>query len=288
MTFSIVACDTATGEVGVAVASKFLAVGAVVPLARAGVGAVATQALANVAYAPEGIELLAAGRTPAAVVEALTEADEGRDDRQLGIVAANGEAATFTGGRCLDWAGGTSGPGFAAQGNILVGPEVIEALVVAWRRAEGPFAERLYAALRAGDEAGGDRRGRQAASLLVRQAQAGYGGASDLKVDLRVDDHPEPVQELGRLLRLHDLIFGRTPESQWLPIDDPLAADLRGRLALLGHDPGRGPGFDDALEGALKDWVGVENLEERWYGGSRIDPVVVERLQELTAAERFR
>lgn len=284
MTFSIAAVDTATGEAGVAVASKFLAAGSVVPWARSGVGAVATQALANVRYGPDGLALMAEGLPPDEVVDRLTAADEGRDDRQLGLVTAAGNAASRTGERCFGWAGGLTGPGYAVQGNILTGPEVVEAMAEAWRRAEGPFAERLLAALRAGDDAGGDRRGRQSAAVLVCQEGAGYGGGTDVKVDLRVDDHPQPVSELARLLRLHDLLFGVTPRGHWLRVDEALAADLRGRLALLGHDPGRGTGFDDDLERALRAWTGAENLEERWDGGDRIDPVVVERLQEVTAA----
>ena len=284
MTFSIAAADPSTAEVGVAVASKFLAVGSVVSWARAGVGAVATQALANVGYGPGGLDLMAEGLPPDEVVRRLRSADDGREDRQLGLVTAAGDAATSTGDRCFAWAGGLTGPGYAVQGNILTGPEVVEAMAEAWRRAEGPFAERLLAALRAGDEAGGDRRGRQSAALLVCQDGAGYGGGTDVKVDLRVDDHLLPVTELARLLRLQDLLFGTTPRSQWLEIDGPLAADLRGRLTLLGHDAGHGTGFDAELERALRAWTGAENLEERWAGGDRIDPVVVERLQEVTAA----
>jgi uncharacterized Ntn-hydrolase superfamily protein len=287
MTFSIAAADPATGEVGVAVASKFLAVGSVVAWARAGAGAVATQALANARYGPDGLELLAQGMTADEVVRRLTEADDGRADRQLGVVTAAGNAASATGERCFSWAGGTTGAGYAIQGNILTGPGVVEAMATAWRRAEGPFVERLLVALRAGDDAGGDRRGRQSAAILVCQDGSGYGGGTDVKVDLRVDDHPNPVGELARLLRLYDLLFGQTPRSQWLTIDDALAADLRGRLALLGHDPGRGPGFDPALERALRAWTGAENLEERWAGGDRIDPVVVERLQEVTATATY-
>ncbi len=284
MTFSIAACDTSTGECGVAVASKFLAVGNVVPWARAGVGAVATQALCNVAYGPDGLELLASGLPADEVVRRLTTADAGRDERQLGVVSAGGDAATYTGARCIDWAGGLTGPGVAIQGNILTDAGVVDAMAAGWGPGEGPVAARRRAPLRAGDTAGGDRRGRQGAAILVCQEGGGYGGGTDKKVDLRVDDHEAPVEELARLMRLHELIFGRTPRSQWLPIEDALAADLRGRLLLLGLDPGHGGGFDEDLERALKSWVGSENLEDRWYGGDSIDPVVVERLQEATAA----
>jgi uncharacterized Ntn-hydrolase superfamily protein len=281
VTFSIAAFDAASGEVGVAVASKFLAVGAVVPATAAGVGAVATQALANVDYGPDGLELLRQGLAPTEVVERLTAADEGREHRQLGVVDSSGGSATYTGGACLAWAGGTSGPGYAIQGNILRGAAVVEEMEATFLAAGGLLGDRLLAALAAGDAAGGDSRGRQSAAVVVREAGAGYGGRSDLKLDLRVDDHPDPVRELERLLVLHDLLFGRTPEVQWRTIDEPLAAELRSHLAALGESPGRGPGFDSALEAALLHVVGAENLEERWYGGNRIDPVVVQHVAGL-------
>lgn len=279
MTFSIVAADPATGEVGCAVASKFLAVGAAVPWVRAGRGAIATQALANLSYGPGGLQLLEPGVPASAVVERLTGADAGRDDRQLGIVTPHGDAATFTGSACLAWAGGRAGPTYAAQGNILVGPEVVDAMVDAYTSATGGLVDRLYAALAAGDAAGGDSRGRQGAAIVVCEEGAGYGGTNDRKLDLRVDDHPDPVRELRRLMDIHELLFGTTPEEEWLPIDRPLAARLRNALAARGYDPGRGPTFDRHLEEALKAYVGTENLEERWYGGARIDPRVVAHLE---------
>ena len=281
MTFSIAAFDERSGEVGVAVASKFLAVGAVVPATSAGVGAIATQAFANVDYGPDGLELLRAGLSPEAVVERLTAADSGRDVRQLGVVDCSGGSATYTGAGCIAWAGGTSGPGYAIQGNILRGAGVVGEMEATFLAAGGTLADRLLAALAAGDAAGGDRRGRQSAAIVVRQAGSGYGGRSDLKLDLRADDHPDPVRELERLLVLQDLLFGRTPEAEWRQIDEPLAAELRSHLAALGESPGRGPGFDDALEAALLSVVGAENLEERWYGGDRIDPVVLQHVAAL-------
>lgn len=200
-TFSIVAVDTTTGEVGVAVASRFFAVGSVVPYAKAGVGAVATQAFANTTYGARGLDLLERGATPEEVVAVLTRADGERDKRQVGIVAANGQSATFTGPGCKHWAGGRAGPGYAVQGNILTGEPVVLAMEKSFLGSQGqPVAERLYAALVAGDAAGGDSRGHQSAALIVFRAGGGFGGFSDRAIDLRVDDHKDPIAELGRLL----------------------------------------------------------------------------------------
>lgn len=202
-TFSIVAADPATGEVGVAVASRFFAVGSVVPFARAGVGAVATQASANTTYGPGALELLARGATPAESLAILTRADKDQSHRQAGVVAANGASATFTGPDCNAWAGGRSGPGYAVQGNILTGEPVVAAMEQAFLGSAGkPLAERLYAAIVAGDAAGGDSRGRQSAVLLVSRAGGGYGAFDDRAIDIRVDDHKEPIVELGRLVNL--------------------------------------------------------------------------------------
>jgi uncharacterized Ntn-hydrolase superfamily protein len=199
-TFSIVARDAATGELGVAVASRFFAVGAVVPFAKAGVGAVATQASANTTFGPEGLALLASGRSPKEALDALLSKDGDRDRRQVGMVSATGASATYTGTGTTPWAGGRSGPDYAVQGNILTGEAVVAALERTFRETKGTLAERLYAALVAGDKAGGDSRGKQSAALLVVKARAGYGGFDDKAIDIRVDDHPEPFVELGRLL----------------------------------------------------------------------------------------
>lgn len=202
-TFSIVAVDPEAGEAGVAVASRFFAVGTVVPHASAGVGAVATQSFANTTYGPRGLALLAAGRDPAQAIEALLAADEGRDQRQVGIVSADGNSATYTGPGCLAWAGGRHGANYAVQGNILTGEEVVAAMERAFLDSEGePLARRLFLALEAGDAAGGDSRGKQSAALLVVRDKAGYGGFTDRAVDIRVDDHVEPIVELKRLLGL--------------------------------------------------------------------------------------
>jgi uncharacterized Ntn-hydrolase superfamily protein len=271
-TYSIAACDLETREWGVAVQSRFLAVGAAVPAAEPEVGAIATQAWANLAYRPQGLALLRDGYAAEDVVRTLVGADEGRGHRQLGVVDGHGRAATYTGSECLDWAGGTTGPGFAAQGNILVSAATVGALAAGFESSAGrPLAERLLACLAAAQAAGGDRRGQQSAALLVVRKDGGYGGTSDVAVDLRVDDHPRPVEELARLHRLHGLLFGETPEEEWLDVDAMLAAELRERLAALG--------YDGELPDALAAWAGTENLEERVRGADRIDPVVLAELR---------
>lgn len=200
-TFSIVAADPEAGEVGVAVASRFFAVGTVVPFAKAGVGAVATQSFANTTYGPRGLELLERGVAPDEVVRVLTRGDDGREQRQLGVVSASGASATYTGSKCNSWAGGRNGPNYAAQGNILAGEAVVTEMEKAFLESKGKtLAERLYAAIVAGDKAGGDARGRQSMALLVARAKGGYGGFTDRAIDLRVDDHPDPIVEMGRLL----------------------------------------------------------------------------------------
>lgn len=275
MTFSIVARSADGRDLGVAVASKFLAVGAVVPAARVGAGALATQAMANLRYSPDGLALLSDGVPAEEVVRRLTDADDGRDDRQLGVVDAAGGAATFTGSACFGWAGGRTGDGVAAQGNILAGPQVVDAVLATWQAGDPgvPLARRLTTALAAGDAAGGDRRGRQSAAVLVVRPGGGYGGGSDVLVDLRVDDHRDPVTELQRLLDVHDLLFTRPDPADCLPLEGDTAAALRDALDRLGyHDPD--------LETALAAVAGVENLEERLVPG-RLDPVVLAHLEHL-------
>jgi uncharacterized Ntn-hydrolase superfamily protein len=275
-TYSIAACDLASGQWGVAVQSKFLAVGSLVPWAKPGVGAIATQALANPSYGPNGLALLGEGRTAEEVVALLTEADDGRDHRQLGVVDHTGDGATFTGAECMEWAGGQAGRCYAAQGNILVSEATVDALVRTFEAGEGqPLVERLLACLDAAQAAGGDRRGQQAASVLVVEADGGYGGLTDILVDLRVDDHERPVAELQRLYAIHDRIFGSTPPEEWLDVDDGLRAELVERLARLG--------YDGELTDAFARWSGTENLEERVDGVERVDPVVLEELRAQTA-----
>jgi len=274
-TYSIVACDLAAEEWGVAVQSKFLAVGAGVPAAEPHVGAIATQALANMRYGPDGLALLRDGLSAEEVVARLTEADDGREDRQLGVVDGKGRAATYTGSKCMDWAGGMTGDCYAAQGNILVSEETVTALGRTFEETAGrPLAERLLEALRAAQAAGGDRRGQQSAAILVVRKDGGYMGTTDAVADLRVDDHPAPIEELGRIYHLHDLLFGETPDEEWLEVDEQLGLELRERLDALGYD-------DERLEQAFLDWAGTENLEERVDGISRIDPVVLAELRKL-------
>jgi uncharacterized Ntn-hydrolase superfamily protein len=282
MTFSIVGRDGANpdgAEWGVAVASKFLAVGSVVPWAQAGSGAIATQALANVSYGPDGLERLTAGRAAAEVVAELTATDDEREHRQLGIVDGAGRSATFTGADCLPWAGGVAGDGFSCQGNILTGPEVVTAMVEAFSDP-GDLAGRLLASLHAGDRAGGDSRGRQSAALLVVRQGGGYLGDTDVAIDLRVDDHPDPVVELARLLELHRLLFPTPASLEFVDIDEPVAAELRARLRerSLYDGPASGP-YDEELRTALFTFVGIENLELRWTDEPRVEFQVLAALR---------
>ena len=271
-TYSIAACDLDAGQWGVAVQSKFLSVGSVVPWAEPHVGAVATQSYANPRYGPDGLALLREGKSAQDVVDALTAADEDREHRQLGIVDAEGRAATFTGNECLEWAGGRTGDCYAAQGNILVSAETVDALVDMFEGSSGrPLAERLLDCLAAAQAAGGDRRGQQSASLLIVERDGGYAGLSDTVMDLRVDDHERPIEELRRIYGLHQAIFGRTPREDWVQVDDALAAELRERLARLG--------YEGELAEAFPRWAGEENLEERIDGVEAIDPIVLEELR---------
>jgi uncharacterized Ntn-hydrolase superfamily protein len=270
-TYSIAACDLEAAQWGVAVQSKFLSVGSVVPWAEPGVGAVATQAYANPRYGPDGLALLRDGLDAATVVERLVATDEGRDERQVGVVDAHGGSAAWTGPECSDWAGHRTGHCYAAQGNILVGPETVDALAVTFEATKGrPLEQRLIDCLAAAQLAGGDRRGQQSASLLVVERNGGYARLSDVVADLRVDDHPQPIEELRRIYALHDRLFGKTPREEWLPLDGALGDEVRDRLAALGYT-------------SLPDWAGVENLEERVDGVDAIDPIVLEALREMSA-----
>ena len=274
MTFSIVA---QVGDAfGVAVASKFIAVGSVVPAARLGVGAVATQAFAKVSYKADVLDLLASGSDPAAALSTVTAADPGSATRQLGIVSATGEVS-FTGSECTEWAGGRSGRdaggGYAIQGNILVGDSVVEQMEDAWLSSPHlPMSARLVHALLAGDRAGGDRRGRQSASLYVVAPDAGYD-AGGVLADLRVDDHPDAPTELARLLDLNDLYFG--PPSNVMPLEGPLGDEVRERLSKLGRE-------DADVHEALADWAGEANFEMR-LSPDGIDARVLQALREATA-----
>jgi uncharacterized Ntn-hydrolase superfamily protein len=266
-TYSIAACDLEAKQWGVAVQSKFLAVGSVVPWAEPEVGAIATQAYANPSYGPNGLILLRDGLSAREVVERLTADDDGRDERQLGVVDGNGDGASWTGPECNDWAGHRTGPGYAAQGNILVGEETVAALATTFEEsARLPLVQRLVECLAAAQAAGGDRRGQQSASLLVVQRDGGYAALSDILVDLRVDDHERPIEELRRIYALHRRLFEVTPRENWLPLESDLRAEVDERLGRLGYD-------------TLDAWAGVENLEERVDGDAAIDPVVLDALR---------
>jgi uncharacterized Ntn-hydrolase superfamily protein len=309
MTFSIVALDQSSGDLGVAVQSKFLAVGAVVPWARAGVGAIATQAFANVGYGPDGLGQLARGSTADEVLIRLVANDGLAEERQIGIVDARGGSATHTGRHCFAWAGGRTGAGFAAQGNILAGPEVVDGLADTFLAAGRPFPELLVDCLAAADAAGGDRRGRESAALVVVRAGGGYGGWNDRWIDLRVDHHDDPIGELARILDLQHLYFDRPAAADLLAVDEATAGEIRTILESLDAAPGGRfgvvytpmsgvaageaearpsvgeprplpPNWDAGWQRALDDWMAVENLEERAAAPGWIDRRVLDVLRE--------
>lgn len=280
-TFSIVAFDPATGDLGVAVTSKFPAVGNGVPWAKAGVGAVATQAAANLSFGEEGLALMAGGASAGAALAKVLAADAQREERQVGMVDAKGGAATHTGKNCFPWAGGKTGKNYAVQGNILVSAATVDAMARAFEGSTGDLPDRLVTALEAGQAAGGDKRGRESAALLVVRKGAGYGGKGDRWVDLRVDDNPDPVVELRRLLGVHHLYFGRTDRSRVHKIDAPLAEELQRMLIRRGFYRGQVSGrYDAATRKALEDYMGWENLEERIQKDDTLDDVVLRYIRE--------
>lgn len=284
MTFSIVAYDPVEQAVGVAVASKFPAVGAVVPFARAGIGAVATQANANVNYGPDGLNLLAEGQRAPDVLAALIRADANREHRQIGLVDVYGGSAAHTGRECFDYAGHRTGEGYSCQGNILTGPQVVDAMISAYLLATGELADRLVTALLAGDEAGGDRRGRQGAAVMVAKPNGGYGGNNDRYLDLRVDDHVDPVPELIRLVGIHHLFFGKSLPEDQIPMTEDLARELQRYLVTYGYSTTEPTGvWDDDWKQAFTALVANENLEERWSietTPDRIDRPALEYLRQ--------
>jgi uncharacterized Ntn-hydrolase superfamily protein len=282
-TFSIAAYDAGRHEWGVAVQSKFLAVAALVSWARAEAGAVATQSFCNLAYGRDGLDMMAKGMSAKATIEALTQADAQRGLRQVGMVDRQGSAAAYTGDGCYDWAGHVVGDGFTCQGNILV-PGTVEAMAVRYeaaRRGPGELADWLVAALAAGQEAGGDKRGRQAAGVMVVRENGGYGGQTDRYLDLRVDDDSHPITKLQQLVDMHHLFFGEVNPENLIPLAS-VAADLQALLKRTDHYQGPLTGdFDQSTRQALRTLVGMENLEERWDGtGDLIDRVVVDFLLE--------
>jgi uncharacterized Ntn-hydrolase superfamily protein len=282
MTFSIVAADVAAGDWGVAVASKFPAVGSVVPWAKAGVGAVATQSWANTAFGPDGLALMESGVAAKQALERLLMGDHGREDRQVGLVDARGRAATFTGTKCMEWAGGIGGEHFVCQGNILTGPEVVESMADSFRRAEGDLVDRLVSALVAGDATGGDRRGRQSAALLVMREGGGYEGRNDRYVDIRVDDHPQAVSELTRVFAVYDreILVRNDP---LLPAEPELVTEIQRRLIARGDYAGAENGVLDQLtRQAIAAFAGEFNLEGRLREDDQLSETLVRELRDLT------
>lgn len=283
MTFSIVAYDPDEQAWGVAVASKFLAAGAVVSWARAGAGAVATQAYARVSFGPNGLAMLADGKSAEETLARLLEGDPGQANRQVGIVDREGGTAAHTGTDCFAWAGHRIGVGFTCQGNILTGPETVQAMAEAYMTASGELADRLLTALRAGELAGGDRRGKQSAALLVVRQDGGYGGDNDRYLDLRVDDDAEPIVKLRTLVSMHHLFFGQPRPEDRLPITEDLARELQRMMQAQGYFRGEITGAWDATSiSAFRALVGNENLEERWREDEpdSIDRVALEYLRE--------
>jgi uncharacterized Ntn-hydrolase superfamily protein len=277
-TFSIVARDPDSGDLGVAVQSKFFGVGAVVSWARANIGAIATQSHANVTYGERGLALLQAGWTAQAVVDYLTATDPGRSDRQLGIVDRHGNAASYTGDGCFPWAGGQTGPGFCVQGNILVSQDTTDAMAHVFTTTDGSFPHRLISALEAGQAAGGDSRGQQSTSIYVVRERAGYGGGSDRLLDLHVEDHERPIQELRRLFDLHHVFFG-VDDVDLVALDDRVLGQVRDHLEQLGYLPQRSRAEQEQVLRALEAYAGTENLEERLRNDDKIDRIVLSFLE---------
>ncbi len=288
-TFSIVAHERETGSWGVAVQSKFISVGSVVPWAEVGVGAIATQAAANVAFGPEGLKLLRAGSSATDVVRRLTESDTGRDERQLGVVDARGGAAAFTGKKCMNWAGHEVGDGFTCQGNILFGPAVVRGMARAYETTPGDIADRLLAALSAGQREGGDRRGMQAAALFIVRKGGGYG-EGDRWVDLRVDDHATPIEELKRVFKLYDLtMLSREDPATLVSIEGETAKALQHDLGLLGYYSGHFTGtWDAASRAAFSRFLGEHNFENKQRDDAKVWPSILTYLREQAAAESAR
>ncbi len=282
-TYSIVAYDPDEKAWGVAVASKFLAVGAVVSWAQAGAGAVATQSYAKMGFGPDGLAMMAQGKSAQETLDALLAADDGHEQRQVGIVDADGGSAAYTGSECHDWAGHKTGAGYTCQGNILTGPETLDAMEETFASAKGELADRLIAALLAGDTVGGDKRGKQSAAVLVARPGGGYGGDTDRYLDLRVDDDPEPVKKLQQLVATHHLFFGAAKPEDQISITEDVARELQVIMLKLGHYSGETSGmWDNASKQAFWALVGNENLEERWSIEDKpdyIDRVALEYLR---------
>lgn len=287
MTFSIVAYDAEENALGVAVASKFLAAGAIVSWAKGGVGAIATQSFAKVSFGPDGLALMEAGKTAQETLRALLADDPGKAQRQVGIVDTKGNVAAHTGEKCMDWAGHVTGENFTCQGNILVSEETVDAMADAFRHANGELADRLLAALMAGDTAGGDRRGRQSAAMLVVRPNGGYGGDNDRYLDLRIDDDPNPMKKLKELVAVHHLFFGTPKAEDQLGINTEIAAELQNMMIKQGYFGGEANGeWDEMSKQAFWALVGNENLEERWSINRETD--VIDRVALDYLRGRFR
>jgi len=288
-TFSIVAFDPETGDLGVAVQSKFPNVRAVVPWAKAGVGAVATQSFANTSYGSRGLKLMENGASAEEAMRILTSSDEQREQRQAGIVDASGRSANFTGKECFNWAGGITGKNFAVQGNVLAGKAVVEGIARAFQETKGPLAERLIAALESGQKAGGDRRGMQSAALLVVRKGGGYGGYTDNFIDISVYDNPDPIAELRRCYNLHKLSFFRTEEKNLRKISAEIARELQQIMKEKGFYTGQVSGtFDETTKKSLQDLMGWENYDERIRNDDQIDIEVLEDIRRNYKAGRIR
>jgi uncharacterized Ntn-hydrolase superfamily protein len=284
-TFSIVARDPANGDLGVAVQSKFPNVRAVVPFAKAGVGAVATQSFVNTDFGTKGLRLLELGATPQEAVGIVGRDDAGLEQRQVGIVDARGRSATFTGKECFAWAGGRTGPDYAIQGNILVSEQTVAAMEKAFLATKGPLADRLLAAIKAGADAGGDRRGRQSAALLVVRNGGSYDGKGDAYVDISVYDARDPIAEIFRLYRLQKIHFEKSDPKDIVPIQGEDARFLQKMLAGKGFlKNGRTDGtWDDASTKALADYMGWENYDTRIRQDGQIDRTILKLIREKEA-----
>jgi uncharacterized Ntn-hydrolase superfamily protein len=273
MTFSIVGYDPIEKEWGIAVQSKFLGVGAIVPWARAGAGAIATQSYANTAYGPKALELMEQGKSAQETIDQLLKDDPEKERRQVGLIDANGNAATFTGKECFNWAGGITGPNFSAQGNILVDEKTVESMARVFTESEGTLAERLLVALDAGQEAGGDSRGKQSAALFVVKDKGGYGGFDDRYIDLRVDEHPDPIKELIRIYQLQQLYFAPSKPEDVVAIEGEIENEVVDQLKRLGY-------FDGDLLKSLTAYIHTENFEMREQKPGYIDLAVLEFMKK--------
>ncbi|KAA0563084.1 DUF1028 domain-containing protein [Bacillus sp. CH30_1T] len=275
MTYSIVGYDPEEKEWGIAVQSKFLGVGSVVPFAKAGVGAVATQSYANTSYGPHALQLMEEGKTAEEALDIITKDDPERPLRQVGLIDAGGNPATFTGEGCYDWAGGQTGKHFAAQGNILVDENTVKAMAETFESTTGSLAERLLHALDAGQEAGGDSRGMQSAALLVVKESGGYGGFNDRYIDLRVDDHASPIKELKRIYLMHQLYFKESEPGRVVLLEGEIHDDLERELTRLGYAKER-----QSLHQSLKDYLHTENFEMREQDENYIDLDVLDYMKK--------